>query len=866
MRIAAFVLGPLLCGALAAGGEATFSAKPTAARDGDKVKISFAAATPTDVEVAVLAADGKVVRHLAAGVLGKNAPEPFKKDALAQEVAWDLRDDAGKPVAGGPWKVRVRLGVQPRLDGILGRNDNTLSGGISALTVGPKGELFVLLADAFRGRSELRVLDSGGKYLRTIMPYPANTPEARTEPVGHVKIDGRRQPLVFNGQGHCLYPLVAGLRGQTMAWHPDGYLVAASSIGSMCNHGPPRHLIAFHPEGGAPEKVGFAGPLILQARGFMGGSGEAYVAGMDRLATSADGQWIYAVLYKKGHAVYRMKWTDKDTGAPWLGKNEAGAGDEDFNDPQGLALDKEGRLYVCDRGNDRVKVYSADGKLLGKFPAPQPEQIAVHPAGGEIYLLGRKPGRYYDLAKGNDPIVSRILKFAPWKGEAPKELVRLEFEIKKRVAEFIALDASAAPPRLWVSFYTGYGAANALVPVADEGGALKLGNPVGEAGGLHYPTFLAADPQRKRVIVMENGGGHSAIDLESGKRTAFKLPGNDLALDRDGNIYLMGGYDSNALLRVDPQGKPLAFPATGANKLEIKFRAYGPVMGLRGHCIAPNGDLYVRRSPNHALVSTVDVYGPDGALKKAALVNGCGSGDSGIGVDNRGNVYLGMNLKPADEIIPGDFAKAVPAEPWKYYRKGVRPAPWGWLYANPYLFHMGSVFKFGPEGGQIYGNYTPKGGAPDDSLALAKAPADAVAYKSGYLGWDVKVAGAKWRYSGIGIIPHSFDGFTGDDGCECLQSQLDADPYGRVYAPSAFHSSVEMLDPAGNRIARVGAYGNADSAGPKSRVPEPEIAFAWPTECDYAEADGKLYVSDSVNRRIVVVRFDAAASETCDLR
>ena len=75
-----------------------------------------------------------------------------------------------------------------------------------------------------------------------------------------------------------------------------------------------------------------------------------------------------------------------------------------------------------------------------------------------------------------------------------------------------------------------------------------------------------------------------------------------------------------------------------------------------------------------------------------------------------------------------------------------------------------------------------------------------------------------------------------------------------------------MVDPAGNRIARVGAYGNADSAGPKSKVPEPEIAFAWPTECDYAEADGKLYVSDSVNRRVVVVRFDAAAAEVCDLR
>src|SRR5262249_527072 len=78
-------------------------------------------------------------------------------------------------------------------------------------------------------------------------PYAANTPESRTESVGHVKIEGRRQPLVFNGQGHNLYPLANGLRGQTMAWHPDGYLVAASSFRSPVNPRPPPHPLPLHP-------------------------------------------------------------------------------------------------------------------------------------------------------------------------------------------------------------------------------------------------------------------------------------------------------------------------------------------------------------------------------------------------------------------------------------------------------------------------------------------------------------------------------------------------------------------------------------------------------------------------------------------
>src|SRR5262245_42771042 len=111
----------------------TFTRKPTSVREGDGYTIRFATSRETDVEVAILDDRGKVVRHLVAGLLGKNAPEPLKRDSLEQEVVWDGRDDAGRPAAGGAFKARVRLGVQPRLDGILGRNDNTLSGDITAI-------------------------------------------------------------------------------------------------------------------------------------------------------------------------------------------------------------------------------------------------------------------------------------------------------------------------------------------------------------------------------------------------------------------------------------------------------------------------------------------------------------------------------------------------------------------------------------------------------------------------------------------------------------------------------------------------------------------------------------------------------------
>ena len=87
-----------------------FTAGPEAVRAGGGARISFTVSAPIDVEVAILDARGKVVRHLAAGMLGKNAPRPFKKGLLAQEVLWDGNGDYGQKVTGV--KARVRLGLR----------------------------------------------------------------------------------------------------------------------------------------------------------------------------------------------------------------------------------------------------------------------------------------------------------------------------------------------------------------------------------------------------------------------------------------------------------------------------------------------------------------------------------------------------------------------------------------------------------------------------------------------------------------------------------------------------------------------------------------------------------------------------------
>src|SRR5438270_10557192 len=118
----AALAGALLAPSLAADAPPAFSKKPSAVKSGDKVKIEFTVDRETDVAVHVEDAEGKTVRHLAAGLLGKNPPEPLRPNTLAQSLEWDGKDDFGKPAVGGPFKVRVLLGMKPEFGGFLMHN------------------------------------------------------------------------------------------------------------------------------------------------------------------------------------------------------------------------------------------------------------------------------------------------------------------------------------------------------------------------------------------------------------------------------------------------------------------------------------------------------------------------------------------------------------------------------------------------------------------------------------------------------------------------------------------------------------------------------------------------------------------------
>ena len=180
MRTATTVLSVLVVSALAyAGEEVKFADKPVVSKKGEAVSVKFAVSAPTDVEVAVLAADGKIVRHLAAGVLGgeNQPPEPLKP-GLAQTLEWDGKTDLGKPAEGGPFKVRVRAGTGVKLGKFIGANPYNF-GNVSTAQTDEDGNIYVYAGGGQlnQGQMSLRVFDKEGRYLREVIPFPADLPD-----------------------------------------------------------------------------------------------------------------------------------------------------------------------------------------------------------------------------------------------------------------------------------------------------------------------------------------------------------------------------------------------------------------------------------------------------------------------------------------------------------------------------------------------------------------------------------------------------------------------------------------------------------------------------------------------------------------
>ncbi|MCG3179770.1 MAG: hypothetical protein BIFFINMI_02113 [Phycisphaerae bacterium] len=863
-HILSVLMGATLAAGLAARceGAVRFTQPPAVRVQDDALRIEFAVSEVTDVSVAIVGADRKVVRHLAAGKLGANPPAPLAADSLRQSLPWDRLDDDGRRVEG-KCQARVSIGLGASLDRIYGWDDsyaldNSAESGPSGLAVTPAGEV-IAYCGGHRNGPRIVAFSREGKYLRTLCPYSGDLPEEKVAGFGRLKLkDGGTLPITYLGHNGVVLQEVFNPERQTMVVSPQGWLVFPNSVANGDWYGiqtDRRRVLVMGTDGSCPRKT-FLGPTILAQPK----AGEAH------LAVSPDGKYVYASgfgeknrpekpqLSKPVHAVYRGLLDSTDACAVLVGDPaKPGADDFHFKGPAGLAVDARGNLYVADSGNNRIMVYDADGKkLLAKASIEGPDQLQINPETGDLYVLSFP-------ANAKQATLTKL-------GPLPdmKVLASNTFNRFPMVAPVFALDANASPPILWVSRLAWHDPG--LTAVQDRGNELVFMDREKLSIGYQHPTerlvttkgamfqswpgLIAVDP--KEEVLYAGFIDWSRIDLASGRVSRSSLKAYDLTFAPDGTLYSVGhtGYRDSSVWRHDRDGKRIAFPDGS-----MEFKA-GPTeyrVGSRGFAVDRKGDIYLAEVFDRTKLNNgtrISHYGPSGKPVNLDLVKLPVSA-GGFQVDRRGNVYVVCNVRPRGVVYPDAFAKqdCLP-DPLSL------PHPWDWPYAylNYYLFHIGSVFRFGPDGGSIQVNWDDHDvkSVPEGSLAGGKVPPRQV---SGIHYHTVDVKGATMQY--FGISPTSSPAVGGRDPyCLCWSPRFAADDFGRLFLPDTLRFQLAVVDASGNEILRFGRYGNPDQRGP-------EIAFEY--FMYVVKVNDSLYVSDYGNQRILKIRLSHQAESTAEI-
>lgn len=871
MNRRAVLLFLFLCSCCIAG-EVAFKSKPTARKSGNRVEIAFTLAEAADVEIAVLDSKGLIVRHLAAGLLGgeKSPPLPLKP-GLKQTVEWDMKDDFGEQAVNGPFSVRIRAGMQVRFGRFAGGDPFTF-GTMYGAAVDEDGCVYILGGGGTlnQGQLTLRVFDPEGRYLREIVPFPADLPTDAMKDLARWD-DSRKTFRPRNLKN--LNPDFYGVPGK---WGGSLQLVSASKKNGVFLTDGTRLFGLKH--NGAVLGSGIIHSVMWDKKMIPWGSIANSGGGPIHLAASPDGKYIYlAGIYtcktQYGHKmlpelppgrIFRMKLGGNSTMQEFTTievAHDEGAGGEwfkklrcpgHFTVPKGpihgIAVDGKGRLYVCDREHDRVAVFDESAKLVAEIPIGWPDLVAIHPQTNAIYVTTRDCVNYGRFEK-------HLLKFKSLDDKKAAAEYDLGLE-GRQIAT--ALSTGGNKTVIWV-----VGLRNQPLAIEDKGAFEPIETQFKPQENAQVDwNRLAVDYGRDEVYVNDGGSGIWRYDGNTGKGERLKKNGKtiwmtDLAIGYDGLLYVRSGLGrppgqdySGPFERLTRDLDPAPYKETGTHVLSnYIYSRYGVGYAERGIGVGPKGETYLSFMYKWVAYA-IGGFGPDGKPLKGnylegefpapatpaenrakypkqwdtAIIGPVPQANAGIRVDLAGNIYAGL----------------------LYWPKGLTP-PHGYEMDRMWTDTVGCVIKFDPEkGGAMAGK--------DDQQRAAE------------------VTGAIDVYPGL--APFSKAGLGGNTCCVCRGPRFDIDRYGRLALPNAVTNSVLVVDNAGNLILEFGRYGNFDSqfVNPSSAKDEetkpivtvPDIPLGWPTGAGFSEAH--VYVNDTYSRRVVRVDKTYTVEATCEIK
>jgi hypothetical protein len=386
------------------------------------------------------------------------------------------------------------------------------------------------------------------------------------------------------------------------------------------------------------------------------------------------------------NVVYKFGWDDAEA-KPFRG-GEAATGEAALKDPKGICTDKEGNLFVADKGNDRVAVFKPDGSLLGTLKTPRPERVSVNGKTGAVYVLGG----------GN---INELVKFKSWKAAAPIAKASIPSFKHQGYRVSMTMDDSAEPTVLWIGTHAGRYAHYTLLRIEDKGegfgDAVDIVNlPGNKAPSVGAVTDLNLDREQEALYAGRGprfNGRTGEVENVSVPipRTSYK-EGAVIAFGPDGYIYLHSSGKQKGVYRFDRDMKPAPFPGGDSNYVanpgSLRLRARGLSVDVRGNVYL----LWQKPKDQQAEGDTTDanalaLYGPDGKARNEKLIDADIRSLNSVRVDYAGNIYMLLGLRPGKSLLPPGLEGKVPEGP---------KDPDGVMGVNYYPYIYGSVAKFGP--------------------------------------------------------------------------------------------------------------------------------------------------------------------------
>ncbi len=907
--------------------EFSFTEKPTLHRDGDRYTITFASKAYCDVTVAIEGPQGNIVRHLASGVLGKNAPAPFKKNALKQSLYWDGKDDLGKYVAvPEDHVIRVSLGLKPAFEkSLFWSPKKRISSYPPLIQAAPEG---VYVYEG-RGVDFVRLFDHQGEYVRTIYPFPATRLsqakglKERVFPQDQkklpVKLGFVQATLLTSGTSSLMglrYKFGDGFGATAMAVQGKRIALAHLKLNRLSTQGDTGGHTLTGPETAVRLGSGKGASAISPSSAALSPDGKTlYLAGyfFKRPRSYMFTHYCLPVVMKVNVEGDAKEKVEVFAGTPDL--KGAGTGDKQFKAATSVAVDAQGRVYVSDYPNDRIQVFDAQGTLLKSIKARRPACVRVDSRNGEIYVFSWMAPT--DLVV-NEAVQPALTRFGPFANPQQISSTKLPFKAEKLTGYYrgwglrysAEIDVHAKQPTVWI---VSQRSEVTRETVSNWGAGVLVGQTRDMWNGSGI-ALLRAEKDSKWTV-LRNFASDVKQAVKWTKPAAFSRQ-RLYVNPAKGDLYIANeqgfGKSFTELVKIDPKsGKTeiVKVPFDSEDlAFDLKNRAY-----LRTDKLVARFDVDSwREVPWDYGEEQINVgFSSLGAGRRASLISALPTPgqrpvfwhQGGMWVNAKGNLAVCCTSRASPRTKnPGMRFRSV-VETAKPYTPSLYPGRARWQEIHIYDQHGKLIVEDAVPGIGISDGL---GLGKDNHIYLMAAQARMFGKKRypnimsgtvmkfaprkgrvlsrnggvvkldpkngpnrpvdivGFSSGDAWVENSEWLYGGVGYSGMIMN--TIGYGCCCWNTRYNIDYFERSFAPEVDHYSVAVLDPAGNLILRVGRYGNVDSAGADSKVPlgGDEVGFFHPAYVA-THTDRRLFVADPGNGRIVSVKLGYHATATISI-